>query len=349
MQRREFIRKSVTYSLAGTVPVNAIGGVPGNSLTNLSAVNNWSLLRENHLAASAIETVIFKCHGKDVKVHAVQTGACAVKVSHHSKPVPHFLTPLKITMDRHFTKFFPIWVWVIEHPDGVVVIDTGENSGVMEPDYFKPAGKFVAAYNRKNIRFRVNESDEIGNQLKHLGIKEDQIMNVVLTHLHLDHTDGLKHFPATEIIINDKEYNKPSGNIPQLYPSWFKPKLVSYKNNIVDVFDQAYPITASGDLLLVPTPGHTPNHASVLFKTDEVDILFAGDVCYSQHQLLKKELPGIHVNYSQSNLTYNKIMEYASKHRLVFLPSHDAEAASRLKGKTCIMRSAYPLSEALAR
>jgi len=330
MQRRNFIKQSMAFSFTSYYSLNALNDL-NKFLPTMPAINSNPAVLFSE--SPTIQTTTVMSNGQEVKVHAIQTGKCAVKVSHQTNHVPHLFTPIKITLDSHFTDFLPIWVWVIEHPEGVIVIDTGENAGVMNPDYFKPAGKIVAAYNRKNIKFQISEEEEIGYQLNKLNIAKDKIKNVVLTHLHLDHTDGLQSFPSTEIIVHKEEFNHPSGNIPQLYPKWFKPRLVSYKKEMVDVFEDAFPITDRQDILLIPTNGHTPHHASVLFKTDEFDILFAGDVSYSEGQLLQNDLPGINADYSKSLKTYKNIKEYAGKHKLIYLPSHDIDGPARLREK----------------
>ena len=286
--------------------------------------------RTNIQSGSENQTTIVKCNGQDVKIHAIQTGTVAVKRSHLTNRTAHFLTPLKISFDKHFTQFMPIWVWVIEHPEGVIVIDTGENAEVLNPDYFNPAGKMIAAYNKRNLKFSISKENEIGFQLRQLGIGHDCIKNVVLTHLHLDHTDGIKDFRNVEIIVNEEEYKSPSGHFPELVPSWFNPKRVQYKNNMLRIFDKAYPITDSEDVLLVPTGGHTKHHASVLFKTDDFDILFAGDVSYNQAQLMRGDIPGINADYTKTRKTYDNITAYAQQNSLIYLPSHDLDAARRL-------------------
>lgn len=286
--------------------------------------------REDIQSGSENQTTIVKCKGQDVKIHAIQTGRVAVKRSHLTNRTAHFLTPLKISFDKHFTPFMPIWAWAIEHPEGVIVIDTGENAEVLNHEYFNPAGKLIAAYNKRNLKFNISKENEIGLQLRQLGIDNDSIKNVVLTHLHLDHTDGIKDFCNVEIIVNEEEFKSPSGHFPELVPSWFNPKLVQYKNDMVRVFDRAYPITDSEDILLVPTGGHTKHHASVLFKTDDFDILFAGDVSYNQEQLIQGDIPGINVDYRKTRRTYDNITSYAQQKRLIFLPSHDRDAARRL-------------------
>jgi len=334
MQRRKFIQSISSLAMVSTMPINAFGEIHNNvKQENWLRSNFHKPDLANNLTRAKTQTSVVKCKGQDVKIHAIQTGFVAVKRSHRTNKTAHFLTPLKISLDKHFTEFMPIWAWVIEHPEGVIVIDTGENAAVMNPDYFKPAGKLITKYSKRNLKFDVLKENEIGFQLRQLGIKNDDIKNVVLTHLHLDHTDGLKDFPNVEVILNENEYKKPSGHFPELVPNWFKPKTVRYKNDFIEVFNQAYPLTKAEDMLLIPTNGHTKNHASVLFKTDDFDILFAGDVCYNQKQLIENDLPGINVNYKKSRKTYKNIKVYAEKHDLIFLPSHDMDAAKRLTEK----------------
>lgn len=109
---------------------------------------------------------------------------------------------------------------------------------------------------------------------------------MVLTHLHLDHTDGFKDFPNVEVIVNEDEFKNPSVHFPELDPNWFNPKTVRNKKDMIAIFGEAYPLTKAEDLLLIPTNGHIKHPVFFLFKTDDFDVLFAGDVCYHQDQLI---------------------------------------------------------------
>ena len=334
MQRREFIKSGGKLTLLSMMPISHFASISQNiSNSNFTHLLETKQSFANNITALETQTTTVKSKGKDIKIHAIQTGTVAVKKSHLTNRTAHFLTPLKISLDKHFTEFMPIWVWVIEHPEGTIVIDTGENAQIMNPDYFKPAGKLVANYCRKNLKFNVHKENEIGFQLRKLGIQNESIKSVVLTHLHLDHTDGIKDFRNVETIVNEDEYKNPSSHFPELTPDWFKPKTVIYKEDFIEVFKKAYPLTKSEDLLLLPTNGHTKNHASVLFQTDDFDILFAGDVCYNEQQLLNDDIPGINVNYKESKKTYQNIKTYAQQHKLIFLPSHDSKSAYRLKNR----------------
>ncbi len=114
--------------------------------------------------------------------------------------------------------------------------------------------------------------------------------------------------------------------------------LVSFSKNRVDFFDGAYPLTKSEDVLLIPTPGHTYHHASVLLRTDSEHILFAGDTSYKHQQLLDNKFGGSNIDFVQSQKTYNNILGYAKKYPVIYLPSHDENSANRLVGKELLIK-----------
>jgi N-acyl homoserine lactone hydrolase len=43
---------------------------------------------------------------------------------------------LRTMLDRNWTEPLPIFAWLIEHPEGLIVVDTGETSRVAEPGYW---------------------------------------------------------------------------------------------------------------------------------------------------------------------------------------------------------------------
>lgn len=273
-----------------------------------------------------------------IKVHAVSTGQVAVTNAFlHAGPVG-FLRKANILLNRQFAGWMPIYVWVIEHPEGVFVVDTGENSAVTTPDYFRGVGRLNEYVNTHLFRFEVAREQEIDRQLTRLGIRAADVGAVVLTHLHLDHTDGLRHFPGIPVLVNRAEAAHPYNDLPALYPVSFAPILVDLlQAGSVAPFRGAYSLTKARDLWLVSTPGHTPGHCSVLLQTPQAHYLFAGDVSYTQAQLLRNDLPGANASLSQSRQTYQTIHHYAAQQPLVYLPSHDANAGHRLAGSVPLL------------
>ncbi len=311
---------------------------------NLFASNSLTIRQEsftqkkNGLSGSITTyqnvTTVVKLRGKEVKIHALCTGAVAVKRNFRTKKGFGELSKLNILLDNYFTDYMPIWVWIIEHPEGIIAIDTGELADSKNIDTFLASESAYSRFISKCIsKKNIEKEEELNFQLAKINLTPDDIKLVLLTHLHLDHTDGIKFFPKQEIIVSDLEFKKPYSNAPSTYPSWFKPNLVNYKENRVDVFNQAYPVTHAEDVLYVPTPGHTHGHSSVIFKTDDFDIIFAGDTSYNQKQILRGELAGVNADFKKTKETYKKIIGYATNRKTIYLPSHDETAGQRLSNK----------------
>lgn len=268
--------------------------------------------------------------GKPLTIHGISTGLVAVKERFRNPTSKGFLADLSVLLDKKFTEWMPIWVWVIEHPEGIFLIDTGEIAAVNNKDYFRSSGWYEHWLNRTQYKFKVARAEEIDQQLQQIGIPIEAITKVLLTHLHLDHMDGVKHFPNTDIYVNKRELDKPYGTLPKLYPSWFSP-LSMELDEVYQDFEQAKVLTQHGDLIMVQTEGHTYGHSSFLLRTDEGYILFAGDVVYNQEQLRLEQYAGGTVALDKAKESYASIQRFGKKNKLIFLPSHDADAGTRLR------------------
>src|SRR5918996_4588873 len=126
-----------------------------------------------------------------MRIHAIQTGTVAVKANQPSGVGRSGKTRLLRTMlDRTWTEPLPIFAWLIEHPEGLIMVDTGETSRVADPGYWGPHPYF-----RFGLKEWVSAEEEIGPQLNKLGFHPLDVRLVVLTHFHTDHQGGLSYFP----------------------------------------------------------------------------------------------------------------------------------------------------------
>ncbi len=341
MERRKFIGDTAKLTALALVSSTFINEKLFASNSSLSEQNLLTIKNNESMIISANYqnvTTTVKLKGKDVKIHALCTGTVAVKTNFRRKKGIGELAKLNILLDKNYTEFLPIWVWVIEHPEGLIVIDTGENAEIKDLDkYLAKESSFIRYQFKHACKFNIDPKDELNYQFEKVNLKLDDVKLVALTHMHLDHTDGLKFFPKQEIIVGDYEFNHPNNNMPSTFPSWFKPNKVVYKQNRIEVFNDAYPITASEDLLYIPTPGHTLGHSSIVFKTDDFDIIFAGDSSYNQEQVLSGELAGVHADYKKAQQTYFNLTEYAKRRKTIYLPTHDENAGHRLANKVFLV------------
>jgi glyoxylase-like metal-dependent hydrolase (beta-lactamase superfamily II) len=280
-----------------------------------------------------------------MKIHAIQTGTVAVKTKQREGQGAGFRRFLNTLADKEWTDPLPIYTWVIEHPEGIIVVDTGETALAAKPGYF-PSWH---PYFKLGVREWVQPEQEIGPQLRQLGISSRDIRWVVMTHLHTDHAGGLSHFPDSEIIVSQTEYEIAKGLAGRLrgypnqhWPDWFSPRLVTFMPTAFGPFPQSLSLTRAGDVNLVPTPGHTPGHLSVIIEDIDQTYFFAGDTSYTEQIMLQQKVDGVAPDEVTAQETLRRVMQYVHQENAVYLPSHDPESGMRLNSS---INSATPVEK----
>ncbi len=268
-----------------------------------------------------------------LKIHAIQTGTVRVKVCQRVGRGRGIMRQVNILLDRSWTEALPIYAWAIETSEGVVVVDTGETTRTAEPGYFPR----WHPYFRLAVRLDVTAEQEIGPQLLKLGIRSEDVRTVILTHLHTDHAGGLHHFPKSEILVSQDELAVARGFAGQLrgylsnrWPRWFAPKSIVFEPKALGPFDRSHHVTADTQVVIVPTPGHTPGHVSVVVVDDDVNYVLAGDTTYTQQALIDGQVDGVSPREAVSLQTMQRILRYARSKPTVYLPTHDPESGDRL-------------------
>lgn len=242
-------------------------------------------------------------------------------------------------MDRDWTRPLPIYAWLIEHPEGLIVVDTGESSRVSEPGYLPR----WHPYFRRGVRASVEPAEEIGPQLSALSFPPEDVRWVVLTHLHGDHAGGLLHFPRSEILVHRSEFENAKGFagqlrgfMPQHWPGWFSPHLYDLDERPFGPFGRSRPLSESGDVTIVATHGHTKGHVSVVVEEDGKSLFLAGDTSYSEALMLDGAVDGVTPDVRTARETLDRIREFTRQRAVVYLPSHDPEAAERLEARQAV-------------
>ncbi|HMI71643.1 MAG TPA: MBL fold metallo-hydrolase, partial [Solirubrobacteraceae bacterium] len=142
-----------------------------------------------------------------VRVHAIQTGTVSIKELQRDGRGRRRRNLLRVLADGRWTEPLPILAWLVEHPEGLIVVDTGETARIAERGYFTP----WQPYFRFGLRESVRPEEEIGPQLRALGFSADDVRWVVLTHFHTDHAGGLSHFPNSEIVSSRVDHREARG------------------------------------------------------------------------------------------------------------------------------------------
>ena len=191
----------------------------------------------------------------------------------------------------------PINMWIIDHPKGLVVYDTGNNIAISDGsctshwiaglcDFLKPSQA---------------RGDVIDKQLEKVGFTVDDVKIVITSHSHLDHIGNIEMFPNAIHVIQKKE----------LYQAWWPEKFQRGGAHVMADYDDArdfnyfeldgdYDLFGDGSMVVISTPGHTLGHQSV-----KVQLADTGTVILTQDAVwMEENLEGYPAGLNYSILDY---------------------------------------------
>src|SRR4029078_8888982 len=97
------------------------------------------------------------------------------------------------------------------------------------------------------------------------------------------------------------------GYLPKLCRNWFVPEPLAWQPAAYGPFATSARISAAGDVVAVPTSGHTPNHLSVIVRDGDHEIMLAGDTSYLESTMLNGTVDGVSPDEAVATATLPRV------------------------------------------
>jgi glyoxylase-like metal-dependent hydrolase (beta-lactamase superfamily II) len=184
----------------------------------------------------------------------------------------------------------PNGAFLVHHPSfGPFLIDTALSSQAAT-DLRRDFGAINARF-FSSLKMRPEEAPAA--QVRRLGIAPEDIELVVMTHLHVDHTSGMREFPKARFLCTDTELGATrarfavlSGYVRKQLPPAERLTTFSFsQGHAYGPFSRTVDLFDDGSVRLISTPGHSAGHMSVLVRLTGGEALLLGDAAYTMRSI----------------------------------------------------------------
>jgi len=229
----------------------------------------------------------------------------------------------RLTLGRNVGKpiTFPFPMYLIDHPKGLVVFDTG-------------------FYLDKDLKSNRNEPEQpdwkpeqrIDRQLIKLGFKPEDVKFVILSHMHTDHCGGMTLFPQATFIVRKRELQAAwSPGSTQKGYSFDDFKDTRHFKYIQPLDEEELDVFYDGALICIDTKGHTRGHQSLIVNLPKSGkIVLAVDAAQVAENLEEKIIPGIYWSSDMAVRAIEKLQHMQSV-GIHIITGHDPVAWKTLK------------------
>lgn len=213
----------------------------------------------------------------------------------------------------------PVSAYLIEHPKGRVLVDTGWSREI------SPAGVYdetavksqLPGYLAAFYRPWVEKGQTAAEQLSSMGLRPEDIDIVLLTHLDADHTSGLRSLAgAKRFLLPEEERwwaDRTVYKLRQPARLWEGVPIEHFwfKGTMEGPLWWSYDLFGDETVTLVCLPGHTDGHIGIRIKNGKKFVILTSDAAYSERSWRENILPGFGFNEKSILKSYDWIRQQA--------------------------------------
>ena len=214
----------------------------------------------------------------------------------------------------------PVPVFVIEHPNALVVVDAG-----LHPDLATSSARLGPLATVFTPHLDPDQS--LGPLLTGKGFDPAAVGVAILTHLHFDHAGGLLEVPNARVVVQQREW---AGLDDEALTA-----MRAYNPGDVDLghdrqeLDGDHDLFGDGTVTCLLTDGHTAGHQSVRVRAHDATYVICGDCCYLRRSLDDEHLPPFGHDRNRQLASMRRLgAEQTAGATLVF--GHDPEQFERI-------------------
>ena len=278
-----------------------------------------------------------------LKVHTIQAGGQKLDGGAMFGIVPKPLWERRIQPDERNRIQLGMRCLVIEHESGIVLVDTGAGN--------KETDKFVGLYGIENAG--ANGRTLLEDGLAQIGVRPEDVSIVIDTHLHFDHAGGntfvdadgvvRASFPNARYVVQRGEWIYATHTNERTAGSYFPHNFAPIASqDRFDLVDGEREIVFG--IRVVPTPGHTPFHQSVLIESDGDTAFYPADLVPTASHLPLAWIMGYDVEPLVTLETKRAMLGKAARDGWRVIFEHDATVVSgrvKVDGKGFVLADGH--------